>query len=149
MVTQPPHSDCRVGSFPGWAVCTGAPGDFPGRRHKCGSAEGGSWWQGPSAVGEWLPSARSCWAACHVLTMGVGSLQPQLVLGGATQTAALGTASAVPAGAPQRTVPGASATTTAATVRALWGQLGKQLPYPPASCWLRPSMCEGALGPQP
>ncbi|XP_058535662.1 transcription initiation factor TFIID subunit 4 [Ochotona princeps] len=42
-------------------------------------------------------------------------VQPQLVLGGATQTAALGTATAVPAGAPQRTVPGASATTTAAT----------------------------------
>ncbi|XP_010636504.3 transcription initiation factor TFIID subunit 4, partial [Fukomys damarensis] len=42
-------------------------------------------------------------------------VQPQLVLGGSAQTASLGTATAVQTGAPQRTVPGATTTTTAAT----------------------------------
>ncbi|XP_008568789.1 PREDICTED: transcription initiation factor TFIID subunit 4 [Galeopterus variegatus] len=42
-------------------------------------------------------------------------MQPQLVLGGAAQTASLGTATAVQTGTPQRTVPGATATSTAAT----------------------------------
>ncbi|KAM8775821.1 LOW QUALITY PROTEIN: transcription initiation factor TFIID subunit 4 [Rhynchonycteris naso] len=42
-------------------------------------------------------------------------VQPQLVLGGAAQTASLGTATAVQTGTPQRTVPGASTTSTAAT----------------------------------
>ncbi|XP_069907745.1 transcription initiation factor TFIID subunit 4 isoform X1 [Oryctolagus cuniculus] len=42
-------------------------------------------------------------------------VQPQLVLGGAAQTTALGTAAAVQTGTPQRPVPGATATSTAAT----------------------------------
>ncbi|MBZ3880866.1 Transcription initiation factor TFIID subunit 4, partial [Sciurus carolinensis] len=42
-------------------------------------------------------------------------VQPQLVLGGSAQAASLGTATAVQAGAPQRTVPGAASTSTAAT----------------------------------
>ncbi|XP_005362817.2 transcription initiation factor TFIID subunit 4 [Microtus ochrogaster] len=42
-------------------------------------------------------------------------VQPQLVLGGSAQTASLGTATAVQTGTPQRTVPGASTTSTAAT----------------------------------
>ncbi|XP_063104147.1 transcription initiation factor TFIID subunit 4 isoform X2 [Cavia porcellus] len=42
-------------------------------------------------------------------------VQPQLVLGGSAQTASLGTATAVQTGTPQRTVPGAATTTTAAT----------------------------------
>ncbi|XP_045689465.1 transcription initiation factor TFIID subunit 4 [Phyllostomus hastatus] len=42
-------------------------------------------------------------------------VQPQLVLGGAAQTASLGTATAVQTGTPQRTVPGATTTSTAAT----------------------------------
>lgn len=42
-------------------------------------------------------------------------VQPQLVLGGAAQTTALGTATAVQTGAPQRAVPGAATTSTAAT----------------------------------
>uniref|UniRef100_A0A2K5TZ33 TATA-box binding protein associated factor 4 n=1 Tax=Macaca fascicularis TaxID=9541 RepID=A0A2K5TZ33_MACFA len=42
-------------------------------------------------------------------------VQPQLVLGGAAQTASLGTATAVQTGTPQRTVPGATATSSAAT----------------------------------
>lgn len=48
-----------------------------------------------------------------------GLLQPQLVLGGAAQTASLGTATAVQTGTPQRTVPGTTTTSTAATVSAL------------------------------
>lgn len=44
------------------------------------------------------------------------SLQPQIVLGGTAQTTALGTATAVQTGT-QRTVQGATATSTAATVR--------------------------------
>lgn len=47
-----------------------------------------------------------------------GFLQPQLVLGGPAQTASLGTAAAVQTGTPQRTVPGATATSTATTVSA-------------------------------
>ncbi|XP_029324506.1 transcription initiation factor TFIID subunit 4 [Mus caroli] len=42
-------------------------------------------------------------------------VQPQLVLGGSAQPASLGTATAVQTGTPQRTVPGASTTSTAAT----------------------------------
>uniref|UniRef100_I3LSM9 TATA-box binding protein associated factor 4 n=1 Tax=Sus scrofa TaxID=9823 RepID=I3LSM9_PIG len=42
-------------------------------------------------------------------------VQPQLVLGGTAQTASLGTATAVQTGTPQRTVPGATPTSTAAT----------------------------------
>ncbi|XP_028379987.1 transcription initiation factor TFIID subunit 4 isoform X1 [Phyllostomus discolor] len=42
-------------------------------------------------------------------------VQPQLVLGGAAQTASLGTATAVQTGTPQRTVPGAATASTAAT----------------------------------
>lgn len=42
-------------------------------------------------------------------------VQPQLVLGGAAQTTALATASAVQTGTPQRAVPGATATSAAAT----------------------------------
>ncbi|XP_054324060.1 transcription initiation factor TFIID subunit 4 isoform X1 [Pongo pygmaeus] len=42
-------------------------------------------------------------------------VQPQLVLGGAAQTASLGTATAVQTGTPQRTVPGATTTSSAAT----------------------------------
>uniref|UniRef100_F6UD81 TATA-box binding protein associated factor 4 n=1 Tax=Ornithorhynchus anatinus TaxID=9258 RepID=F6UD81_ORNAN len=42
-------------------------------------------------------------------------VQPQIVLGGAAQTTALGTATAVQTGTPQRTVQGATATSTAAT----------------------------------
>ncbi|KAK1337112.1 hypothetical protein QTO34_001734 [Cnephaeus nilssonii] len=42
-------------------------------------------------------------------------VQPQLVLGGAAQTASIGTAAAVQTGTPQRTVPGATTTSTAAT----------------------------------
>ncbi|XP_058418358.1 transcription initiation factor TFIID subunit 4 isoform X2 [Diceros bicornis minor] len=42
-------------------------------------------------------------------------VQPQLVLGGAAQTTSLGTATAVQTGTPQRTVPGATTTSTAAT----------------------------------
>uniref|UniRef100_G3U1H9 TATA-box binding protein associated factor 4 n=1 Tax=Loxodonta africana TaxID=9785 RepID=G3U1H9_LOXAF len=42
-------------------------------------------------------------------------MQPQLVLGGTAQTASLGTATAVQTGTPQRTVPGATTTSTAAT----------------------------------
>ncbi|XP_076973089.1 transcription initiation factor TFIID subunit 4 [Tamandua tetradactyla] len=42
-------------------------------------------------------------------------VQPQLVLGGTAQTASLGTATAVQTGTAQRTVPGAAATSTAAT----------------------------------
>uniref|UniRef100_A0A8C9P9T1 TATA-box binding protein associated factor 4 n=1 Tax=Spermophilus dauricus TaxID=99837 RepID=A0A8C9P9T1_SPEDA len=42
-------------------------------------------------------------------------VQPQLVLGGSAQAASLGTATAVQAAAPQRTVPGAASTSTAAT----------------------------------
>ncbi|XP_046289075.1 transcription initiation factor TFIID subunit 4 [Marmota monax] len=42
-------------------------------------------------------------------------VQPQLVLGGSAQAASLGTATAVQAGAPQRTVPGAASASTAAT----------------------------------
>ncbi|TKC45013.1 hypothetical protein EI555_003525, partial [Monodon monoceros] len=42
-------------------------------------------------------------------------VQPQLVLGGAAQTPSLGTATAVQTGTPQRTVPGATTTSTAAT----------------------------------
>ncbi|XP_006769636.1 PREDICTED: transcription initiation factor TFIID subunit 4, partial [Myotis davidii] len=42
-------------------------------------------------------------------------VQPQLVLGGAAQTASIGTATAVQTGTPQRTVPGATTTSTAAT----------------------------------
>ncbi|XP_036607985.1 transcription initiation factor TFIID subunit 4 [Trichosurus vulpecula] len=42
-------------------------------------------------------------------------VQPQIVLGGTAQTAALGTASAVQPGTPQRTVQGATATSAAAT----------------------------------
>ncbi|XP_069898122.1 transcription initiation factor TFIID subunit 4-like [Dipodomys merriami] len=42
-------------------------------------------------------------------------VQPQLVLGGSAQTASLGTATAVQTGTPQRTVPGATTTSTAAT----------------------------------
>lgn len=45
-----------------------------------------------------------------------GLLQPQLVLGGTAQTTSLGTATAVQTGTPQRTVPGATTTSTAATV---------------------------------
>lgn len=50
-----------------------------------------------------------------------GFLQPQLVLGGTAQTASLGTATAVQTGAPQRTVQGATTTSTAATVSAASG----------------------------
>nr|XP_012806882.2 transcription initiation factor TFIID subunit 4 [Jaculus jaculus] len=42
-------------------------------------------------------------------------VQPQLVLGGSAQTASLGTATAVQTGTPQRTVPGTTTTSTAAT----------------------------------
>ncbi|GAB1287304.1 TATA-box-binding protein-associated factor 4 [Apodemus speciosus] len=42
-------------------------------------------------------------------------VQPQLVLGGSAQPASLGTATAVQTGTPQRTVPAASTTSTAAT----------------------------------
>ncbi|XP_067410233.1 transcription initiation factor TFIID subunit 4 [Emydura macquarii macquarii] len=42
-------------------------------------------------------------------------VQPQIVLGGTAQTTALGTATAVQTGTPQRTVQGATATSTAAT----------------------------------
>ncbi|XP_006126225.2 transcription initiation factor TFIID subunit 4 isoform X1 [Pelodiscus sinensis] len=42
-------------------------------------------------------------------------VQPQIVLGGTAQTTALGTATAVQSGTPQRTVQGATATSTAAT----------------------------------
>ncbi|XP_029773848.1 transcription initiation factor TFIID subunit 4-like, partial [Suricata suricatta] len=42
-------------------------------------------------------------------------VQPQLVLGGAAQTTSLGTATTVQTGTPQRAVPGATATSTAAT----------------------------------
>ncbi|XP_007426712.1 transcription initiation factor TFIID subunit 4, partial [Python bivittatus] len=42
-------------------------------------------------------------------------VQPQIVLGSAAQTTALGTATAVQTGTPQRTVQGATATSTAAT----------------------------------
>ncbi|XP_025787912.1 transcription initiation factor TFIID subunit 4 [Puma concolor] len=42
-------------------------------------------------------------------------VQPQLVLGGAAQTTSLGTATTVQTGTPQRTVPGATTTSTAAT----------------------------------
>uniref|UniRef100_A0A8W4FDS2 TATA-box binding protein associated factor 4 n=2 Tax=Sus scrofa TaxID=9823 RepID=A0A8W4FDS2_PIG len=50
-----------------------------------------------------------------LLTLSFGFLQPQLVLGGTAQTASLGTATAVQTGTPQRTVPGATPTSTAAT----------------------------------
>uniref|UniRef100_A0A286XPV1 TATA-box binding protein associated factor 4 n=1 Tax=Cavia porcellus TaxID=10141 RepID=A0A286XPV1_CAVPO len=53
--------------------------------------------------------------ACAALTLCSALLQPQLVLGGSAQTASLGTATAVQTGTPQRTVPGAATTTTAAT----------------------------------
>lgn len=53
-----------------------------------------------------------------LLTLSFGFLQPQLVLGGTAQTASLGTATAVQTGTPQRTVPGATPTSTAATVSA-------------------------------
>ncbi|XP_011381286.2 transcription initiation factor TFIID subunit 4 [Pteropus vampyrus] len=42
-------------------------------------------------------------------------VQPQLVLGGTAQTTSLGTATAVQTGTPQRSVPGATTTSTAAT----------------------------------
>ncbi|ELK25857.1 Transcription initiation factor TFIID subunit 4 [Myotis davidii] len=50
-----------------------------------------------------------------LFTLCFGILQPQLVLGGAAQTASIGTATAVQTGTPQRTVPGATTTSTAAT----------------------------------
>lgn len=59
-----------------------------------------------------LPLNRPLFTSCF------GFLQPQLVLGGAAQTASLGTATAVQTGTPQRTVPGATTTSTAATVSA-------------------------------
>lgn len=54
----------------------------------------------------------------RLFTSCFGFSQPQLVLGGAAQTTSLGTATAVQTATPQRTVPGATTASTAATVRA-------------------------------
>ncbi|ELW48910.1 Transcription initiation factor TFIID subunit 4 [Tupaia chinensis] len=48
-------------------------------------------------------------------------VQPQLVLGGAAQTASLGTATAVQTGTPQRTVPAGTTASTAATPQLVLG----------------------------
>lgn len=76
---------------------------------------------GPPSLCRMLSPALQLWlalVACAALTLCSALLQPQLVLGGSAQTASLGTATAVQTGTPQRTVPGAATTTTAATVRA-------------------------------
>lgn len=95
-----------------WAVqvlCLGSPGVSPaGTALSCLGL--------PLCRKPFLSPALAAWEA---LTSCFGLLQPQLVLGGSAQAASLGTATAVQAGAPQRTVPGAASTSTAATVRPL------------------------------
>lgn len=70
------------------------------------------------SVGLMVQEGRVLNTSC-VLISCLCSLQSQIVLGGTAQTTTLGTATAVQTGTAQRTVQGATAASTAATVR-LW-----------------------------
>ncbi|CAH6776678.1 Taf4 [Phodopus roborovskii] len=111
---QPPQNPTNIQNFqlpPGeWQRAAGGEGGcfgLPGRSRKFWAT---SWGR---ALAGWLSRPRGGLGPGDPASL--EGFPPQLVLGGSAQTASLGTATAVQTGTPQRTVPGASTTSTAAT----------------------------------